>query len=665
VAAPYERKYLPSIAFKSLAALAEVVVGSEDVEIAPEKVAENVDRYMDAFTARRRWIVPVALCVLWIYPIRFLRPPFPWMAKPQRRAFVERHFLLDISRRRIHFLRRAIQAMVRLSQQMVFLGYYGDPSTFDSVGYRPFSKRVRYPDVVPAKVIERPGLATMKPEEIPGDTLDADVVVVGSGAGGSIVSYRMAEAGHRVLVLEGGRHVEPSEFSEDEIRQLTQLYSDGALQQSRDFSFQILQGKCVGGSTTVNNAVCFDLPRTVLEHWNGALEAGIDPRALDDSFAAMREFMQVGKPPSSHPQGGAHKFVEGVRELGLDAPPYRLDEVDANIADCPGSGYCNIGCPFGNKLSMLDTVLPDGQRRFGEETLRILPECHVEKIEHSGGRAGAVVASLAGRRIRVQAKTFVVSGGAIASPWLLMSSGIARGRAGSRLCFNIGSPITADFSEELDSFDGVQISHFLEPPAEKGYVLETWFNPVVSQALNMPGWLDDHWHNMHRFRNLTAAGVLVGTTTEEARVRRALTGGPDVDYTPGRGDPRNSEDMKRVIEGLKLVGRIFLAAGAKRVMPNTYEYHEFRSESELDTLDRYVHDASDLSVGTGHPQGGNAISADPERGVVGPDCRVHGFENLFVCDASVFPSATTVNPQLTVMAVANMAAPGIAEAASA
>jgi hypothetical protein len=221
VAAPYERKYLPSFAFKSLAALAEVVVGSEDVEIAPEKVAENVDRYMDAFTARRRWIVPVALCVLWIYPIRFLRPPFPWMAKPQRRAFVERHFLLDISRRRIHFLRRAIQAMVRLSQQMVFLGYYGDPSTFDSVGYRPFSKRVRYPDVVPAKVIERPGLATMKPEEIPGDTLDADVVVVGSGAGGSIVSYRMAEAGHRVLVLEGGRHVEPSEFSEDEIRQLT------------------------------------------------------------------------------------------------------------------------------------------------------------------------------------------------------------------------------------------------------------------------------------------------------------------------------------------------------------------------------------------------------------------------------------------------------------
>ena len=646
------------MAFSALAALAEVVVGSEEVEITPEKVAQNVDGYMSSFTAQRRWIVPLALCVLWLYPIRFLRPPFPMMAKAKRRAFVQEHFLRDISRRRIHFLRRPIEAMGRLSQQMVFLGYYSDPATFDSVGYRPFSKRGR-----PAKAIKRPALKALTPEQIPTDTVDADLVVVGSGAGGSIVAYRMAEADRQVLVLEGGKYVPPSEFKEDEVVQLSQLYSDGALQQSRDFSFQILQGKCVGGSTTVNNAVCFDLPERVLEHWNGPLEAGINPQALRDSFVEMRAFMGVAKPPSAHPQGGARKFVEGVRNLHLDPTEYRLDEVEANIDDCPGSGYCNIGCPFGNKLSMLDYVLPEAQRSFGEEALRILPECHVEKIEHGGGRARAVIANLDGRRIRVRAKTLVVSGGAIASPWLLMSSRIARGRAGRRLCFNMGSPITADFGDqELDSFDGVQISHFLEPPADKGFVLETWFNPVVSQALNMPGWLDDHWHNMHRFRHLTAAGALVGTTTEKARVRRALTGGPDVDYTPGRGDPRNVADMSCLIEGLKLVGRIFLAAGAERVMPNTFEYHEFRSEGELETLNRYVQDASDLSVGTGHPQGGNAISADPKRGVVGPDCRVHGFENLFICDASVFPSATTVNPQLTVMAVAIMAAPGIAEA---
>ncbi|HTD58333.1 MAG TPA: GMC family oxidoreductase [Solirubrobacteraceae bacterium] len=660
--ARFQLDYLPAIAFEALAALADVIVVRGEEEILPADVARNVDRYMASFEAQRKWVIPVALCGLWLYPLLLLRAPFALIAPPQRRAFVERHFLRDVARRRIPLVREYVEAMIRLSQQMVFLGYYGDERTFASVGYQPFSKRARYSSAVAAKAMPHPPLDTLGKDDIGGDTIDADVVVVGSGAAGSVIAYRMAEAGRRVLVLEGGRHVDPGEFTEDEVHQLTQLYGDGALQQSRDFSFQVLQGKCVGGSTVVNNAVCFDLPGGVLEHWNGALDAGLDAAALGASFAEMRAFLGVQTPPSEFPEGGAGMFLKGARALGLDAPPWKLAAVDANIRDCPGSGYCNIGCPFANKLSMLVTVLPKAQQEFGKDALQILPECLVRKIEHKQGHARAVVAELGGRRLRVRANTVVVSGGAIASPWLLMQSGIARGRAGRRLAFNMGSPVTAVFGKELDSFDGVQISHYLEPPADHGYVIETWFNPVVSQALNMPGWLDDHWRNMHRFRRLTAAGVLVGTTTEQARLRRALTGGPDIDYTPGRGDPRNVDDMKRLVEGLKLLGRVFLAAGAERVMVNTFEYHEFTQARELDKLERYVRDASDLSVGTGHPQGGNAIGVDPQRSVVGPDCRVHGFENLYVCDASVFPSATTVNPQLTVMALANMVAAGIPEA---
>ncbi|HEX5690910.1 MAG TPA: GMC family oxidoreductase, partial [Roseiflexaceae bacterium] len=118
-----------------------------------------------------------------------------------------------------------------------------------------------------------------------------------------------------------------------------------------------------------------------------------------------------------------------------------------------------------------------------------------------------------------------------------------------------------------------------------------------------------------------------------------------------------SDDLKHLLEGLKLLGRIYLAAGASRVMPTTFRYLEFRNESELEQLDRYVKDNSDISLGTGHPQGGNALSRNPAKGVVDPSFRVHGFENLYVCDASVFPSSITVNPQLTVMALAHYAAP--------
>ena len=656
--ARFELKFLPPAAFESLAALADVVVVRAEEQIAPEEVARNVDNYMHSFGARRKWIIPVALVALWLYPLRYLKAPFPVLAPDERRKFFEKR-LNDIATRRTRLFRRPIEAIVRLAQQMAFLGYYGDERTNESVGYTRFKDRDHYEERL-KKATPHERLEVVDHGDVRADTIDADVLVIGSGAGGSVAAYRLAEAGRKVLVIEGGKHVDPSDFRDDEIHQISQLYADGALQQSRDFSFQVLQGKCVGGSTTVNNAVCFDLPERVLQHWNGPLAAGIEPSELRESFARVRKLMRIGRPPSEHLEGGWPKFVEGARALGLDKPPYNLNVVDANISDCPGSGYCNIGCPYGNKLSMLVTLLPEAQRRFGTDALRVLPECLAEKVETDGRRVREVVARMGDRRIRIKAKTVVVSGSAIASPWLLMQSKIARGRAGRRISFNMGSPITAAFDEPLDSFDGVQISHFLEPPDGSGYVLETWFNPVVSQALNMPGWLDDHWRNMREFRNLTAAGVLVGTTTEKARIRRALTGGADVDYEPGRGDAANEDDMRRLIDGLKLLCRIFLAAGATRVMPNTFQYHEFTDPDQIDRLDAYVRDASDLAVGSGHPQGGNAMSVEAGRGVVGPDCKVHGFDNLYVCDSSVFPGSSTVYPQLTVMAIADMVAPGIA-----
>jgi choline dehydrogenase-like flavoprotein len=649
------RRFLPRPAFKALAALAEVVV--DPGRLAPGEVAENVDRYMHGFRAQRKWVVKVALIGLWLYPLRFLNPPFPKMKPDARREFVEKRFIRDITYRRIHIARHLVQAMFRLSSQMAYLGYYSDPRTFDSVGYKPFTERERFPQELKDVPAQLPRLDCASPGDLDGDTIEADAVVVGSGAGGAIVAYRLAEAGRRVLVLERGLHLHPSEFEEDEVTQISNLYADGALQLSRDFSFQVLQGMCVGGSTVVNNAVCFDLPDDVLERWNGPKhEAGLRERQLRESFGTVKQWLGVGRPPSPHLQRGADKFLEGAEALGLTGGPNEVDVVATNISNCPGSGYCNIGCPYGAKLSMLDKVLPEGQQRFGADNLRILPECRAERIETKNGRATAVLARLSdGRKLRVEARTVVVSAGAIASSWLLMESKIAKGRAGRDVCFNMGSPITADFDDVLDSFDGVQISHYLQPEAGSGFVMESWFNPVVSQALNMPGWLDDHRENMDRFRHLTAAGVLVGTKGT-GRLRPALTGGVDIDYTPAR------EDVQTLVDALKLLARIYLRAGARRVMPSTFRFHAFTDESQLDELDHYVKNSRYLSIGSGHPQGGNALSGDVGKGVVDPSFRVHGFENLFVCDASVFPTATTVNPQLTVMALAEYAAPGMAEA---
>ena len=282
-------------------------------------------------------------------------------------------------------------------------------------------------------------------------------------------------------------------------------------------------------------------------------------------------------------------------------------------------------------------MLPWAQQ---QHELDVLADFEVERITADRNRAVGVLGRHrpSGEQLSIAADEIVIAAGPIGSSWLLQRSGLGGDRVGEGLHFNINSPLTADFPDPVDAFAGIQMSHAYIPDGGgvPGYLVETWFNPPATQALAMPGWFDHHFANMERYRHMACAGVLVGTTTP-GRVK-ATRNGPEIEYTA------SAADRGRVVEGLGVAGRIWLHAGAERVMPATFSWQEYRTAASLDGLASTIRETGDLLMTSAHPQGGNAIGD-----VVDEDFRVRGFANLFLCDASVFPTSLHVNPQLTVM----------------
>ena len=462
--ARYELLYLAPHQHRTLMALAEVLVIGPDERLTAEQVAANVDRYLASFPAAgegKGEASPSPASAL--YPILRLRLPYPVMSS-ENAARVHRA-LLHRRRRRSPPARTSCAGPSRRC--------FTPPSSSPSSATTPTPAPPRRPATFPSPSGPRGGPATaLATRPFPplsvarrrrrstptGST--ADVAIVGCGAAGALLAYRLAGARPRGAACSSAATTSTrAEFTDDESDQFAALYRDGGMQMSTDASLPRPAGQLRRRDDGRQQRRLLRAARAASSS-AGTIRTVSTPvlgtAELADAFTRLRR-ARADRPDDlgrDHPgQPGAMKFRDGDRSaLGLRRGPGKFDVVEANIADCLGCGYCNIGCPFGRKLSALDYMLPEAAAAVRRRACGSTAECRVERVVRANGTAASASIAMLddGRRLRVGGRTpWSSPPGALASSMLLQRCEPAAGRTPAAACPSIiGAPMTADVRRE-------------------------------------------------------------------------------------------------------------------------------------------------------------------------------------------------------------------------
>ncbi|MFW6050887.1 MAG: GMC family oxidoreductase N-terminal domain-containing protein [Myxococcota bacterium] len=480
--------------------------------------------------------------------------------------------------------------------------------------------------------------------------LDADVVVVGSGAGGSVVATELATAGQRVLVLEEGPRVPPADYGRMRPSEsMRHIWRDGgmtvALGVGDTPSINVTMGRCVGGSSVLTGAVCFRIPDEVLHEWsNDHGLAGYTPAEMEPFAEHVEKAIHVEEVPVHMRSRGTQLFAEGAAKRGVELQPLRR-----NTKGCQGCGRCNFGCPHEAKMSVDQSYLPRAVRAGAD----VWSHCRVDRVRVKNGRAVGVVGRVLGRpggkpsgRLAVHARRVVVACGAWNTPVLLQRSGIrGGGHVGRHLTVHPAFRGLARFDEPVRGWQGALQSAYTEAFRDDGITLTGLFVPVGVLGATMPGVGPEHTRAAANIDQLAIFGGMIHDD-----------GGGRVHRIPGRREPlvtyrMSKKDRATVPKVVRLLAEIFADAGAKEIFLPVLGMRPVAPD-DLASLDLDRIPGSRFECSSQHPLGTCRMSAAPERGVVDADGKSWEVDELYVADGSVLPTSLGVNPQLSIMTVA-------------
>ncbi len=498
--------------------------------------------------------------------------------------------------------------------------------------------------------------------------LSCDVAIVGTGAGAGITAELLSMAGFQVVLAEEGPLKSSSDFNQRESEAYPSLYQESAARKTADKAINILQGRCVGGSTTVNWTSSFRTPPATLTYWQqhfGLKDLSVE--AMAPWFEQAERRLNIG-PWLQSPNENNDLLRRGAAKLGIASAV-----IHRNVKGCWNLGSCGMGCPTNAKQSMLVTTIPSAL----DKGAILLVQTRAQTLEMAGGRVaalhcvpvGANGTILPAASTRIVARHYVVAGGAINSPALLLRSKLPdpHGLAGKRTFLHPVVISAALFDHKVEGWDGapqtIYSDHFLDTQAIDGpigYKLEAPpIHPVIF-ASTLPGYgreqadLLAQFANTHSLLALMRDGFHEQSPGGQVRLRPDAT--PLLDY------PLNAYVMDGARRSFLSMAEIQFAAGARRVLP----VHEMAQQYSSWAQAREAIDALPMKplltrVVSAHVMGGCGMAGDERLGVVRPDGLHWQVPNLSVHDGSLFPTSIGANPQLSIYGLVNRLATGLAK----
>ena len=557
---------------------------------------------------------------------------------------------------RITFRRQLFQVFKRLS----LLAFLGDT---EADGSNPVWPEIGYPGPVsPPTPVPKP----IRTTTLDGDTtLTCDAVVVGSGAGGGVVAAELAAAGKDVIVLEEGGYYNEADFNQLELVMMRKLYYQGGFAATADGAIALIAGGCLGGGTVVNYTTSFRTPDWLRAEW--ARQHGLTAFASDEYTASLDAVYERLGVNLDHSQVSAR---ERVLERGLRRLDWHVGTMPRNVQGCTQDarcGFCGYGCQIGAKQSTLKTYLMDAYNRRA----RIVVNATVDRVIIENGRAVGVRATV--RQPEMPAFTLIVrsgavvaAAGAIATPALLQRSGLRSAAVGRWLRLHPATAVSGIFDETIRPWEGTLQAVYSDEFADLD---GQHFGPKIESAPLHPALLalvtpwrePDHYSKLMReLPRLSLTGILLRDSGAGRVTSR--DGTARVEYRLSR------QDLTHMRKGIEVGARILEAAGAREIFTSQAAYVAYRPgqrggiDAFMQEVDRRGYKVGQMGYVSFHQMGSCRMGNDPQTSVIGQDHQAHAAKSLFVADGSAFPSASGVNPMITIMAMAHRASRFIAAA---